>query len=76
VQLTAVPNAIRVKDAGELAGLGEPLEVPITDQFEPMLAFAQERQPRRWDFTYPSTVYDNIRSAIAYGIRPVTAPLG
>jgi len=34
------------KDAGELAGLGEPLEVPITDQLEPMLAFAaQERQP-------------------------------
>lgn len=66
------------KDAGELAGLGEPLEVPITDQLEPMLAFAaQERQPGVMvDFTHPSTVYDNIRSAIAYGIRPVVGTTG
>jgi len=66
------------KDAGELAGLGEPLEVPITDQMEPMLAFlAQERQPGVMvDFTHPSTVYDNIRSAIAYGIRPVVGTTG
>lgn len=65
-------------DAGELAGLGEPLEVPITDQLEPMLAFAaQERQPGVMvDFTHPSTVYDNIRSAIAYGIRPVVGTTG
>ena len=34
------------KDAGELAGLSEPLEVPITNQMEAMLAFAaQEKQP-------------------------------
>jgi len=66
------------KDAGELAGLGEPLEVPITDQMEPMLGFvAQERQPGVMvDFTHPSTVYDNIRSAIAYGIRPVVGTTG
>lgn len=66
------------KDAGELAGLGEPLEVPITDQLEPMLAFAaQERQPGVMvDFTHPRTVYDNIRSAIAYGIRPVVGTTG
>jgi len=66
------------KDAGELAGLGEPLEVPITDQMEPMLGFvAQERQPGVMvDFTHPSTVYENIRSAIAYGIRPVVGTTG
>ncbi len=65
------------KDAGELAGC-DPLEVPITDQLEPMLAFvAQERQPGVLvDFTHPSTVYDNIRSAIAYGIRPVIGTTG
>ena len=28
------------------------------------------------DFTHPSTVYDNIRSAIAYGIRPVVGTTG
>ncbi len=66
------------KDAGELAGLGEPLEVPITDQLEPMLAFAaQERQPGVMvDFTHPNSVYDSIRSAIAYGVRPVVGTTG
>ncbi len=65
------------KDAGELAGL-DALEIPITDQMEPMLAFvAAERQPGVMvDFTHPSTVYDNIRSAIAYGIRPVVGTTG
>lgn len=66
------------KDAGEVAGLSEPLEVPITDQLEPTLALAtQERQLGVMvDFTHPSTVYDNIRAAIAYGIRPVVGTTG
>lgn len=66
------------KDAGEVAGLSEPLEVPITDQLEPTLVLAtQERQLGVMvDFTHPSTVYDNIRAAIAYGIRPVVGTTG
>jgi len=66
------------KDAGELAGLSEALEVPITDQLEPMLGLtAQERQLGVMvDFTHPSTVYDNVRSAIAYGIRPIVGTTG
>ena len=66
------------KVAGELAGLGEALEVPITDQFEPMLAFAaQERQPGVMvDFTHPSTVYNSVRAAIAYGVRPIVGTTG
>ncbi|MGF1673323.1 MAG: 4-hydroxy-tetrahydrodipicolinate reductase [Rivularia sp. (in: cyanobacteria)] len=66
------------KDAGELAGLSEALEVPITNQMEPMLAFAaQEREPGVVvDFTHPDSVYDNIRSAIAYGVRPVVGTTG
>ena len=65
------------KDAGELAGVGQ-LEVPVTDQLESMLAFAaQERQSGVMvDFTHPSQVYNNIRSAIAYGIRPVVGTTG
>lgn len=65
------------RDAGELAGIA-PLEVPITNEFEPMLAMAaQERQPGVMvDFTHPDSVYDNIRSAIAYGIRPVVGTTG
>lgn len=36
------------KDAGELAGLSEPLEVPITNQLEPMLGYvAGDRQGRQ-----------------------------
>jgi 4-hydroxy-tetrahydrodipicolinate reductase len=68
------------KDAGELAGLTEPLEVPITNQLEPMLGYvAGERQMLPGvivDFTHPDGVYDNIRSAIAYGIRPVVGTTG
>ncbi|MEB3336202.1 MAG: 4-hydroxy-tetrahydrodipicolinate reductase [Leptolyngbyaceae bacterium] len=65
------------KDAGEVAGW-EPLEVPITNDFEPMLAFtAQGKQPGVMvDFTHPKTIYDNVRSAIAYGIRPVVGTTG
>ncbi len=68
------------KDAGELAGLSEPLEVPITNQLEPMLGYvAGERQMEPGvivDFTHPDVVYDNVRSAIAYGIRPVVGTTG
>ncbi|HCQ21000.1 MAG: 4-hydroxy-tetrahydrodipicolinate reductase [Aphanizomenon flos-aquae LD13] len=68
------------KDAGELAGLSEPLEVPITNQLEPMLGYvAGERQIQPGvlvDFTHPDAVYNNIRSAIAYGIRPVVGTTG
>ncbi|MEA5576287.1 4-hydroxy-tetrahydrodipicolinate reductase [Anabaena sp. UHCC 0451] len=68
------------KDAGELAGLSEPLEVPITNQLEPMLGYvAGERQLQPGvmvDFTHPDAVYDNVRSAIAYGIRPVVGTTG
>lgn len=65
------------KDAGELAGIA-PLEIPITNQFEPMLAMlAQERQLGVMvDFTHPDSVYENIRSAIAYGVRPVVGTTG
>jgi 4-hydroxy-tetrahydrodipicolinate reductase len=68
------------QDAGELAGLSEPLEVPITNQLEPMLGYvAGERQLQPGvivDFTHPDSVYDNVRSAIAYGIRPVVGTTG
>jgi 4-hydroxy-tetrahydrodipicolinate reductase len=68
------------KDAGELAGLSEPLEVPITNQLEPMLGYvAGERKMQPGvlvDFTHPDAVYNNIRSAIAYGIRPVVGTTG
>jgi 4-hydroxy-tetrahydrodipicolinate reductase len=69
--------AVFGQDAGELAGCG-PLEVPITNDFQPMLAFvAQEKQPAVMvDFTHPDSVYENIRAAISYGVRPVVGTTG
>lgn len=71
---------VQGQDAGEVAGLSEPLEVPITNQLEPMLGYvAGERQMLPGvmvDVTHPDAVYDNVRSAIAYGIRPVVGTTG
>lgn len=65
------------QDAGELAGCGV-LEVPITGELESMLAFAGQQKELgvMVDFTHPKSVYDNVRSAIAYGIRPVVGTTG
>ncbi len=65
------------EDVGILAGIG-PLEVPLTNDLQGMLVLAaQEKQPAVLvDFTHPDAVYDNVRSAIAYGIRPVVGTTG
>ncbi|MEM9246646.1 MAG: 4-hydroxy-tetrahydrodipicolinate reductase [Cyanobacteria bacterium P01_F01_bin.153] len=65
------------QDAGEVAGCGA-LEVPILNGLEETLATAGQ-EPRLGamvDFTHPDGVYDNVRSAIAYGIRPVVGTTG
>ncbi len=64
-------------DAGEVAGCGV-LEVPIIDDLQGMLVMAsQEKQPPVMvDFTHPDGVYENIRSAIAYGVKPVVGTTG
>ncbi|MBW4573699.1 MAG: 4-hydroxy-tetrahydrodipicolinate reductase [Aphanothece sp. CMT-3BRIN-NPC111] len=65
------------KDIGEVVGCG-PLEVPVLDDLQSMLVMAaQEKQLGVMvDFTHPKSVYDNVRSAIAYGIRPVIGTTG
>ena len=65
------------QDAGTLAGI-DPLEVPIMNDREGLLAMAaQEKQPGVMvDFTHPDSVYENIRAAIAYGVRPVVGTTG
>jgi 4-hydroxy-tetrahydrodipicolinate reductase len=69
--------AVQGLDAGEVAGMAA-LEVPIMDQLEPALAMAaQERELSAMvDFTHPDSVYSNVRSAIAYGVRPVIGTTG
>lgn len=65
------------EDIGEVIGIGE-LEIPITDNLEVVLAqAAQESQlPVMIDVTHPSIIYENIRSAIAYGVRPIVGTTG
>ncbi len=65
------PSPDSGQDIGELAGCGA-LEVPVTNDMQAILAMAsQEKQPAVVvDFTHPESVYENVRTAIAYGVRP------
>ncbi|MEB3160027.1 MAG: 4-hydroxy-tetrahydrodipicolinate reductase, partial [Synechocystis sp.] len=65
------------QDIGEVIGIG-PLEVPILSDLQSVLVLAtQEKiQGVMVDFTHPDSVYDNVRSAIAYGVRPVVGTTG
>ncbi len=64
-------------DAGEVAGIGA-LDVPVSDNLE--LACALVAQGREAgvmvDFTHPRGLYDRVRTAIAYGVRPVVGTTG
>ncbi|MFN5516200.1 MAG: 4-hydroxy-tetrahydrodipicolinate reductase [Cyanobacteriota bacterium] len=64
-------------DAGEVAGIG-PVEVPILNDLQSVLVLATQApiQGVMVDFTHPEGVYENTRSAIAYGVRPVVGTTG
>jgi 4-hydroxy-tetrahydrodipicolinate reductase len=65
------------QDIGEVIGVG-PLEVPVTNDLEASLAAASQ-EPQSGvmvDLTHPSVIYENVRKAIAYGIRPVVGTTG
>ncbi len=65
------------KDIGEIIGCG-PLEVPVLEDLQSVLVMAtqDEIQGVMVDFTHPDSVYENVRSAIAYGVRPVIGTTG
>jgi 4-hydroxy-tetrahydrodipicolinate reductase len=67
----------RGEDIGEIAGCGA-LEIPVLDDLQSILVLAtQEKiQGVMVDFTHPDGVYENVRSAIAYGVRPVVGTTG
>jgi 4-hydroxy-tetrahydrodipicolinate reductase len=69
--------ALNGQDVGEVAGCGA-LEVPILADLQSMLVMAAQESPNAVmvDFTHPDSVYDNVRSAIAYGVRPVVGTTG
>jgi 4-hydroxy-tetrahydrodipicolinate reductase len=64
-------------DIGEIVGCGA-LEVPVLQDLQSVLVMAtQEKiQGVMVDFTHPDSVYENVRSAIAYGVRPVVGTTG
>ncbi|BAZ46335.1 dihydrodipicolinate reductase [Chondrocystis sp. NIES-4102] len=65
------------QDIGEIIGIGA-LEVPVLNDLQSVLVLAtQEKiQGVMVDFTHPNSVYENTRSAIAYGVRPVVGTTG
>jgi 4-hydroxy-tetrahydrodipicolinate reductase len=64
------------QDIGEIAGCG-PVEIPVTADLEATLVMAQsEGAAVMVDFTHPDTVYNSVRAAIAYGVRPVVGTTG
>ncbi|WP_404784236.1 4-hydroxy-tetrahydrodipicolinate reductase [Altericista sp. CCNU0014] len=68
---------IQGQDVGEVCGL-EALEIPVLSDLESVLAAAAQ-EPQLGvmvDFTHPSSVYENVRAAIAYGIHPVVGTTG
>ena len=68
--------AMQGQDIGEIAGCG-PVEIPITSDLEATLVMAQsEGLAVMVDFTHPDTVYNSVRAAIAYGVRPVVGTTG
>ena len=68
--------AVQGQDIGEIAGCG-PLEIPVLTDLEATLVAAQsEGQAVMVDFTHPATIYNSVRAAIAYGVRPVVGTTG
>ncbi len=65
------------QDVGEVAGCGA-VEVPIVNDLQSVLVLATQEKVQgvMVDFTHPDTIYDNVRSAIAYGVRPVVGTTG
>lgn len=65
------------QDIGEVIGCG-PLEIPVLNDLQANLVLATQEKVQgvMVDFTHPDSVYENVRSAIAYGVRPVVGTTG
>ncbi|MFN4067334.1 MAG: 4-hydroxy-tetrahydrodipicolinate reductase [Thermosynechococcus sp.] len=65
------------EDIGAALGLGT-FGIPISGSLQEVcVAAAQENQPVVMvDFTHPQVVYENVRTAIAYGVYPVVGTTG
>jgi 4-hydroxy-tetrahydrodipicolinate reductase len=73
--ITRTPDLIG-QDIGEVIGY-QPLEVPIMNDLEATLVAAQSQGLAVMvDLTHPDSVYESVRAAIAYGVRPVVGTTG
>ncbi|KAK3262110.1 hypothetical protein CYMTET_29017 [Cymbomonas tetramitiformis] len=79
LELVGAVDVRRVgEDAGEVAGLEEPLEVPIIDELPFVLTtVAQDkRNGVLVDFSCPSASMETVKQSIAFGVRPVVGTSG
>ncbi|ERN19362.1 dihydrodipicolinate reductase-like protein CRR1, chloroplastic [Amborella trichopoda] len=69
----AVDTVLIGQDAGKVSGMEEPLEIPILSDLTMVLGSISQSQATGVvvDFTEPSTVYDNVKQATAFGMRSV-----
>ena len=64
------------QDIGDIVGCG-PLEIPVTNDLEATLVMAQSNgNAVMVDVTHPAKIYEQVRAAIAYGVRPVVGTTG
>ncbi|KAK7270514.1 hypothetical protein RIF29_23720 [Crotalaria pallida] len=61
------------EDIGEVCGMEEPLEVPIINDLTMVLGSISQSKATGVvvDFTDPSSVYDNVKQATAFGMKSV-----
>ncbi|MCO5549230.1 hypothetical protein L7F22_002697 [Adiantum nelumboides] len=71
----AVDTSFAGVDAGELAGLDEPLELPICSDLVMVLGSLSQGSSRgvMVDFGTSSNILENVRQATAFGLRSVVA---
>ncbi|KAG9453039.1 hypothetical protein H6P81_005943 [Aristolochia fimbriata] len=61
------------EDAGKICGMEEALEIPVVNDLTMVLGSISQSRANGVvvDFTDPSTVYDNVKQATAFGMRSV-----
>ncbi|KAK6936403.1 Dihydrodipicolinate reductase, C-terminal [Dillenia turbinata] len=69
----AVDSHLVGEDIGKVCNMEEPLEVPIINDLTMVLGSISQSKASGVvvDFTEPSTVYDNVKQATAFGLRSV-----
>lgn len=69
----AVDSHLVGEDIGKVCGMEEPLEIPIMNDLTMVLGSISQLKATGVvvDFTDPSTVYDNVKQATAFGMKSV-----